>query len=39
MTVILSLRTLKDRTERIEPYKRHNETPLSTLTRLVDDYE
>ena len=26
-------------TEKREPYKRHNETPLTTLTRLVDHYE
>ena len=38
MTVMLSLRTLKDMTEKREPYKRHNETPLTTLTRLVEHY-
>ena len=36
MTVMLSLRTLKDMTEKLEPYKRPNGIPLTTLTRLVD---
>ena len=39
MTVMLSLRSIEDMTEKFEPYKRHNETPLTTLTRLVDHYE
>ena len=39
MTVMLSLRTLKDMTEKLEPYKRPNDTPLTTLARLVDHYE
>ena len=36
MAFMFSLRSLKDMTEKLEPYKRHNETPLTTLTRLVD---
>ena len=39
MTVLLSLRSLKDMTEKLETYKRHNGTPLTTLIRLVDHYE
>ena len=39
MTVLLSLRTLEDMTAKLEPYKRPNDTPLTTLTRLVDHYE
>ena len=39
MTVMLCLRSLKDMTEKLEPYKSHNETPLTTLTTLVDHYE
>ena len=39
MAVMLILRTLKDMTEKLEPYKRLKKTPLATLTRLVDHYE
>ena len=39
MTVMLSLCTLKDMTEKLEPYKLPNDTPLTTLTRLVNYYE
>ena len=35
-TVMLILRTPKDITEKLEPYKLPNDTPLTTLTRLVD---
>ena len=36
---MLSLRTLKDMTEELEPYERQNDTPLTTLTRLLDHVE
>ena len=39
MTVMLCLRTLKDMTEKLEAYKRPNDTPLTTITRLVDHHE
>ena len=39
MTVMRSLRSLKDMTEKLEPYNSHNETPLATPNRFVDHYE
>ena len=39
MTVMHSIRTLEDMTEKFEPYKRPNDTPLTTFTRFVDHYE
>ena len=39
MTVMLSLRTLKDITEKLEPYKRPNDALLATLIRLLYHYE
>ena len=39
MTVMLFIRTPKDITEKREPYKLPNDTPLTTLTRLVDHFE
>ena len=39
LTVMLSLHTLKDIDEKLEPYKRSNDTPLTTLTRLLHHYE
>ena len=39
LTVKFSLHTLKDITEKLKPYKRSNDTPLSTRTRLLDPYE
>ena len=39
MTVMLSRRTLKYITAKLEPYKRPKDTPLTTLTRHVDHHE
>ena len=38
MTVRLSLRSLEGMTEKLDTYKRHNKTPPTTLTGLVDHY-
>ena len=39
MTVMLSFRTLKEITQKLETYKQPNYTPLTTPTRLADHYE
>ena len=39
ITVMLSLRTPKDMTETLKTYKRQNDTPLTTLNRVIDNYE